>query len=136
MMMVFVDQIYTIVLPIQKILGKILFFGPRLVWKVANFQKKYALKKKNCLFFKRQHKIASLKNPKTSHKAILKNDQCYIFRFFKLANILSSWKNNMVWSFNALNFCIFATFLTKWGPRWKWTKQTWFCKTCCIGKRI
>ena len=73
MIMIFLDQIYFIVLHIQQVLqaklfGQKFFFGPHLMRRVSNVQKSNALKKQ-CLavFFKGDEKIISFEKTKKHH---------------------------------------------------------------------
>ena len=75
MVMIFLDQIYLIVLHVQqflqaKVFGEKFFFGPHLMRKVSNVPKSNALKKL-CLafFFKGDQKFVNFqKKTKTSHQ--------------------------------------------------------------------
>ena len=86
-MIIFFDQLFLIVLPIQKVLQKQKFgvmfvYGPIFCgrWQILK-KKKIAWKNYGLRFLQR-----SLQNAKTSRLVFLKNNGCDVFRFIKTCN--------------------------------------------------
>ena len=111
--MIFVDQIYIIVLPTRQVFPKNIWknaFFPHLVGKLANKQRFNAKKNYTLCFFRRRQKIAIFLTSENITSSVFETAQPDFFLFFfKLATFFAPEKNPRYQFFQQVN-SIFATF--------------------------